>query len=62
MALGRAALCERIGVFTGFFHVPDSEIDAFLLEDVPYGDLTTAVLGIAAEPGRITRPHAWAIQ
>lgn len=41
-------------MFTGFFHVPDSEIDAFLLEDVPYGDLTTAVLGIAAEPGRIT--------
>lgn len=39
---------------TSFFPVPDSEIDAYLLEDVPYGDLTTAVLGIADEQGRIT--------
>lgn len=39
---------------SSFFPVPDSEIDAWLLEDVPYGDLTTAVLGIAHEPGRIT--------
>lgn len=35
------------------FPIPDSDIDAFLLEDVPYGDLTTTVLGIAAERGRI---------
>jgi len=48
-----AGLRERILVLPSFFHVPDSELDAFLLEDVPYGDLTTAVLGISREAGRI---------
>jgi molybdenum transport protein len=34
-------------------HVPDSELEELLLEDAPYGDLTTELLGIGAEPGRI---------
>lgn len=33
--------------------LPDSDIERFLAEDCPYGDLTTALLDIGAEPGRI---------
>jgi len=33
--------------------LPDDEIDRFLREDCPYGDLTTILLGIADAPGRI---------
>jgi molybdenum transport protein len=36
------------------FPVSEAEIDALITEDVPYGDLTTRVLGIGAAPGRIT--------
>ncbi|WP_029008033.1 ModD protein [Azospirillum halopraeferens] len=34
--------------------LPDAVLDALLAQDAPYGDLTTATLGIAARPGRIT--------
>jgi molybdenum transport protein len=34
-------------------HLPDSELDRFLEEDCPYGDLTTHLLGIGSRPGRI---------
>lgn len=33
--------------------IPDAELDRFLLEDVPYGDLTTQSLGIGAVKGRM---------
>lgn len=33
--------------------VPDSEIERFLEEDAPYGDLTTHLLGIGQLPGEI---------
>ena len=33
--------------------IPDSEIERFIEEDVPYGDLTTMLLGIGNEPGEI---------
>jgi molybdenum transport protein len=33
--------------------LPDSDIDRFIEEDVPYGDLTTHLLGIGERPGRI---------
>jgi molybdenum transport protein len=33
--------------------LPDAEIDRFLQEDCPYGDLTTALLDIGSKPGRI---------
>lgn len=33
--------------------IPDSEIERFIEEDVPYGDLTTTLLGIGGEPGEI---------
>jgi molybdenum transport protein len=35
-------------------HIPDGELDQYLLEDAPYGDLTTELLGIAGLQGRIT--------
>ncbi len=35
-------------------HFPDHYLDQFLLEDAPYGDLTTELLGIADKPGKIT--------
>lgn len=31
----------------------DSDLDRYLAEDVPYGDLTTHTLGIGARPGRM---------
>ena len=34
--------------------LPDSDIERFLAEDCPYGDLTTALLEIGALPGRIS--------
>ncbi|UWX58038.1 ModD protein [Chlorobaculum sp. MV4-Y] len=34
--------------------IPDSEIERYIEEDVPYGDLTTALLGIGDQPGEIT--------
>ena len=34
--------------------LPDSDIERFIEEDVPYGDLTTHLLGIGTHPGRIT--------
>jgi molybdenum transport protein len=34
--------------------LPDSEIERFLAEDCPYGDLTSALLDIGPQPGRIT--------
>ena len=36
------------------YRLPDAEIDRFLLEDCPYGDLTTALLQIGPKGGRIT--------
>lgn len=33
--------------------LPDREIERFIEEDVPYGDLTTHLLGIGAAPGHI---------
>lgn len=33
--------------------LPDYEIERFLEEDLPYGDLTTHLLGIGREPGEI---------
>jgi molybdenum transport protein len=36
------------------FHVPDSEIDRFIEEDAPYGDLTTHLLGIDGKPGKMS--------
>ncbi len=33
--------------------IPDSDIERFIEEDVPYGDLTTHLLGIGTNPGRI---------
>jgi molybdenum transport protein len=33
--------------------IPDAELDRFLAEDVPYGDLTTDTLGIGDMPGRM---------
>ena len=35
------------------YRLPDEELDRFLHEDCPYGDLTTALLGIGAKLGRI---------
>ncbi|MBJ6725059.1 ModD protein [Geomesophilobacter sediminis] len=34
--------------------LPDSDIERFLEEDVPYGDLTTTLLGIGDRPGSLT--------
>ena len=36
-----------------FFCLPDSDIERFIEEDVPFGDLTTHLLGFGATPGRI---------
>lgn len=33
--------------------LPDSDIERFLEEDLPYGDLTTHLLGISQQPGEI---------
>ena len=33
--------------------LPDSELERLLLEDVPYFDLTTELLGVGREPGGI---------
>jgi molybdenum transport protein len=33
--------------------LPDEEIDRFVREDCPYGDLTTVLLEIGSKPGRI---------
>jgi len=37
-----------------FNHLPDAELDRFLDEDIPYGDLTTSLLGIGEQPATIT--------
>lgn len=34
--------------------ISDAKLDALLAEDVPFGDLTTAALGIGAQEGRIS--------
>lgn len=34
--------------------IPDRDIEGFLEEDVPYGDMTTSLLGIGNEMGEIT--------
>lgn len=34
-------------------YIPDEDLERFILEDCPYGDLTTHLLGIGDEPGRI---------
>ena len=34
--------------------LPDSTLQSWLAEDAPFGDLTTAALGIGAVPGRMT--------
>lgn len=36
------------------YRLPDAEIERFLQEDLPYGDLTTALLAIGDRPGVIT--------
>ena len=33
-------------------YIPDYELDRFIEEDVPYGDLTTQLLGIGGRRGR----------
>lgn len=33
------------------YRLPDAEIERFLQEDLPYGDLTTALLAIGDRPG-----------
>ena len=33
--------------------IPDSQLEAFLLEDAPYGDLTCQVLGLKQQPGSL---------
>ena len=44
-------MTEREG---SLFHcLPDSEIERFIEEDVPYGDLTTSLLGIEGQRGQI---------
>src|SRR5262245_30190026 len=35
------------------FLIPDGELQRWLTEDVPYGDLTTHALGFGQRPGRI---------
>ncbi|MBN1928810.1 MAG: ModD protein [Chlorobiaceae bacterium] len=37
-----------------YYPIPDSEIERFIEEDVPYGDLTTTLLGFGLTPGEIT--------
>jgi molybdenum transport protein len=39
---------------TMLLYVPDEELERYLLEDAPYGDLTTQLLGIAEKQGHIT--------
>ena len=39
---------------TPLLHVPDEELERYLLEDAPHGDLTTQRLGIAEQQGRIS--------
>ncbi len=34
-------------------YIPDSEIERFIDEDIPYGDLTTHLLGIGSKRGKI---------
>jgi molybdenum transport protein len=36
-----------------YYPIPDSEIERFIEEDIPYGDLTTSLLGFGEEPGEI---------
>ncbi len=36
------------------YQLPDSDIERFIQEDMPYGDLTTLLLGIGALQGKIT--------
>jgi molybdenum transport protein len=36
------------------YRISDTELTRFIEEDVPYGDLTTMLLGISGEPGEIT--------
>ncbi|NTV02227.1 MAG: ModD protein [Chlorobiaceae bacterium] len=36
------------------YRISDMELERFIDEDVPYGDLTTTLLGIGSEPGDIT--------
>jgi molybdenum transport protein len=36
------------------YQLPDSDIERFIEEDMPYGDLTTGLLGIGALQGEIT--------
>jgi len=35
------------------FTLPEAEIDRFLAEDAPYGDLTSRTLGLTTQPGRM---------
>ncbi len=37
-----------------WYQLSDSDIDSFIEEDVPYGDLTTSLLGIGTLQGEIT--------
>lgn len=36
------------------YQLPDPDIERFIEEDAPYGDLTTSLLGIGGKPGTIT--------
>ena len=36
------------------YQLPDRDIERFIEEDIPYGDLTTLLLGIGAQQGEIT--------
>ena len=50
---------NRVDVITNkktmiLYQLPDSDIERFIEEDVPYGDLTTSLLGIGEQQGTIT--------
>ena len=42
-----------MGSYRPYLRIPDTELGRFLEEDVPYGDLTTNLLGIGGEQGEI---------
>ena len=51
--LPTAAMTPEAPLAAALYPLPDADIDRFLQEDVPYGDLTTILLGIGARAGRM---------
>jgi molybdenum transport protein len=51
-------LAEPVGDFSpegkGMHYITDEQLDQFLREDLPYGDLTTHALGLSSRPASIT--------